>query len=66
MNSITPGRGRNMVAARRGLWTRLSAKPFHRILDRIDAGLEVGAIEAMLPDGTFPSLAVARPARTPR
>jgi cyclopropane-fatty-acyl-phospholipid synthase len=28
------------------------ARPFHRILDRVDAGLEEGAIEASLPDGT--------------
>jgi cyclopropane-fatty-acyl-phospholipid synthase len=32
--------------------TRLMAAPFHRILDRIDRGLEVGAIDAILPDGT--------------
>ena len=25
---------------------------FHRLLDRIDAGLDVGGIEATLPDGT--------------
>jgi cyclopropane-fatty-acyl-phospholipid synthase len=31
---------------------RAVARPFHRILDRIDAGLEAGAIEASLPDGT--------------
>ncbi|MDF2493140.1 MAG: cyclopropane-fatty-acyl-phospholipid synthase [Sphingomonas sp.] len=32
-------------------WARSIAPLFHRILDRIDAGLEVGAIEALLPDG---------------
>ena len=31
---------------------RLVAPPFHRLLDRIDRGLAVGAIEASLPDGT--------------
>lgn len=34
------------------LGQRLLAPAFHRILDRIDAGLEAGAIEAGLPDGT--------------
>lgn len=29
------------------------AAPFHRLLDRIDAGLEHGAIEAWLPDGSY-------------
>ncbi len=29
------------------------AAPFHRALDRIDAGLEHGAIEAWLPDGSY-------------
>jgi len=32
---------------------RAVAWPFHRLLDRIDAGLEAGAIEARLPDGTW-------------
>jgi len=31
---------------------RLVAPLFHRMLDRIDQGLEAGAIEASLPDGT--------------
>ncbi len=31
---------------------RALAPIFHRLLDRIDAGLEVGGIEASLPDGT--------------
>jgi cyclopropane-fatty-acyl-phospholipid synthase len=30
---------------------RLPAAPFHRLLDRIDAGLEQGSLEAHLPDG---------------
>jgi cyclopropane-fatty-acyl-phospholipid synthase len=33
-------------------WARMIAPVFHRILDRIDAGLAAGAIEAVLPDGT--------------
>jgi cyclopropane-fatty-acyl-phospholipid synthase len=35
-----------------GIWARRVAPLFHRILDRIDAGLEQGAIDAILPDGT--------------
>ena len=53
MNSITPGRGRHMVTARRSLLTRALGWPFHRTLGRIDAGLETGTLEVMLPDGTF-------------
>ena len=37
---------------RRSRTARLIARPFHRLLDRIDRGLECGAIEAQLPDGT--------------
>ena len=33
-------------------WTRRVAPVFHRLLDRIDAGLAQGAIDARLPDGT--------------
>ena len=53
MNSITPGRGKHMVTARRSLLTRVLGWPFHRTLDRIDAGLGNGTLEVMLPDGTF-------------
>ncbi|MBN8849068.1 MAG: class I SAM-dependent methyltransferase [Sphingomonas sp.] len=35
-----------------GRLARVVAPLFHRILDRIDAGLAAGAIEATLPDGT--------------
>jgi cyclopropane-fatty-acyl-phospholipid synthase len=31
---------------------RIVSQPFHRLLDRIDRGLAVGAIEATLPDGS--------------
>jgi cyclopropane-fatty-acyl-phospholipid synthase len=42
-----------MLSARRGLAARATSRIFHRILDRIDAGIEAGALEAILPDGTF-------------
>ncbi len=35
-----------------GLFSRLAAPGFHRILDRIDAGLDNGTFEGQLPDGT--------------
>jgi cyclopropane-fatty-acyl-phospholipid synthase len=52
MNVQTPHRGRHFVTRRPGLWARLVANVFHRLLDRIDLGLEAGAIEVVLPDGT--------------
>jgi len=45
----------NSVAAIRtdsGWLARTVARPFHRILDRIDHRLDAGAIEAALPDGS--------------
>jgi cyclopropane-fatty-acyl-phospholipid synthase len=59
MNAITPNRGRRFGAgpgrrpARKGDWllNRFN-RLFHRILDRIDAGLQSGSIAATLPDGT--------------
>ena len=39
-------------AKRGGTVARVVRAPFHRILDRIDRGLEAGAIEATLPDGS--------------
>jgi cyclopropane-fatty-acyl-phospholipid synthase len=55
-------RGRHLVSADRGFATggglsarvaaRIAAGGFHRILDRIDAGLAEGGIEATLPDGS--------------
>lgn len=36
-----------------GLFARLFAPGFHKLLDRIDDGLEAGAILAHLPDGTI-------------
>lgn len=38
--------------AKAGRASRLVAPAFHRLLDRIDAGLDSGSIEATLPDGT--------------
>lgn len=42
-----------MLSARRELVARAVSRIFHRILDRIDRGIEAGALEAVLPDGTF-------------
>lgn len=58
MNAEQPLRGRHLVTADRGFATgagvlaRALAPGFRRVLDHIDAGLEQGAIEAILPDGT--------------
>jgi cyclopropane-fatty-acyl-phospholipid synthase len=55
MTAHPPNRGRQFRSGRpqAGLWARLVAAPFHRMLDRIDSGLEAGAIEAWLPDGSY-------------
>ena len=42
-----------MLGRKRGFAAWASARFFHRILDRIDAGIEAGTLEAVLPDGTF-------------
>lgn len=58
MNAEKPMRGRHLVTADRGfstgggLWARLLAPGFRRLLDHVDRGLEAGAIDATLPDGT--------------
>ena len=44
-----------------GLFARLFAPGFHKLLDRIDAGLETGAILAHLPDGTVRRLGGRKP-----
>lgn len=52
-------RGQHLVAADRGFATgggviaRLFGGGFARVLDRIDAGLACGRLEATLPDGSF-------------
>ncbi len=53
MNSITPGRRSPLAVRSPSLLARIVARPFHKVLDRIDAGLDHGALEANLPDGTF-------------
>ena len=58
MNAQAPKRGKHLLDARKrfgtgGGWlARLTAPGFHRILDRIDAGLDHGTFEGRLPDGT--------------
>ena len=59
MNAINPRRGRAAMPARRPLdrrsHSRLSAligRQFHKLLDRIDLGLEAGSLHAILPDGS--------------
>ncbi|MEW9853661.1 class I SAM-dependent methyltransferase [Novosphingobium sp. M1R2S20] len=58
MNAQVPGRGSELVAGGRRLrvgpqWlARLWSGGMHRVLDRIDAGLERGSIMATLPDGS--------------
>ena len=58
---VSPRRGKELLRADRayrtgGLLARLlalaPANLFHRLLDRIDAGLALGTIEAHLPDGS--------------
>jgi cyclopropane-fatty-acyl-phospholipid synthase len=52
MDARGPNRGRRSRGGRaRGGWLRLLAPLFHKVLDRIDAGLAEGTIEASLPDG---------------
>ena len=56
---VTAQRGKHLVAADRGFATgggaiaRLFAGGFSHMLDRIDAGLIEGRIEARLPDGSY-------------
>ncbi|MDB5690910.1 MAG: cyclopropane-fatty-acyl-phospholipid synthase [Sphingomonas bacterium] len=57
MNAPAPNRGRHLVRADRGFATgggpiaRIVAPLFRRVLDRVDAGLASGSIDATLPDG---------------
>lgn len=53
MNTHSPQRGRHLLGLRQGPVSRLVNALFHRILDRIDAGLACGTLEAILPDGRF-------------
>ena len=63
MNAIdlrrSPRKGRSATPVRQpssdgppGRWSRWLAPIFHRMLDRIDLGLDQGMLEASLPDGT--------------
>lgn len=47
------------------LLARAVAPPFHRLLDRIDRGLERGAIDATLPDGSHRLLGGRAPGPVP-
>ncbi len=64
-------RGRHLVSADRGFVTgggllaRLFGGSFHRILDRVDAGLREGGIDATLPDGSHRLLGGRSPGPTP-
>jgi cyclopropane-fatty-acyl-phospholipid synthase len=68
-------RGRHLVSADRAFATgggwlahaaaRVVGGGFHRMLDRIDAGLNEGGIEATLPDGSFRLLGGRVPGPTP-
>ena len=64
-------RGRHLIAADRafatggGLLARLFGGGFHRILDRIDAGLLEGGIDATLPDGSHRILGGRAPGPMP-
>jgi cyclopropane-fatty-acyl-phospholipid synthase len=55
MNAPSSNRGRRTAVHRTGKvggrWLGLFAPLFQKMLDRIDRGLEAGAIEATLPDG---------------
>lgn len=59
MNAINPRRGKAALSLKnppvmggKRLMARLLAPLFHRLLDRIDLGLERGALDAILPDGS--------------
>jgi cyclopropane-fatty-acyl-phospholipid synthase len=66
-----PPRGRHLVSADRGFATgggllaRLLGGGFGRVLDRIDAGLEKGAIDVTLPDGSMRRLGGRAPGPEP-
>jgi cyclopropane-fatty-acyl-phospholipid synthase len=55
-------RGKHLVAADRGfatgggLFARLFAGGFHKLIDQVDAGLAEGRLDATLPDGSFRAL----------
>lgn len=67
MNAQAPARGTELVAGGRGTglgpqWlARLWSGGIHKVLDRIDRGLERGTIEGTLPDGTVRLLGARAP-----
>ena len=67
MNAHAPIRGTHLAAAGQrgrggiGLFARLTAGGFGRVLDRIDRGLEAGSLLATLPDGTKRMLGARAP-----
>ena len=71
MNRQASKRGKHLLAADRafvtggGLAARFFGNRFAKVLDRIDAGLEEGGIEATLPDGSFRILGGRNPGPMP-
>ena len=67
MNAQPPTRGQHLLLADRRFATgshwiaRLLSPGFQRLLNTIDSGLEEGAIEATLPDGSFRVLGGRKP-----
>ncbi len=67
MGSEAFGRGKTLLAGaarferRPGLLAKLIAPQFHRILDAVDQGLELGSIRGRLPDGTTRLLGGRKP-----
>lgn len=53
MNTHAPRSTVNLARAERGFGARLIDGYFHRQLDKLDSALELGGIEAHLPDGSF-------------
>jgi cyclopropane-fatty-acyl-phospholipid synthase len=57
MNVEGTRRGQRMLkparsSGRRRIGSRLAAPLFHKLLDRVDAGMDFGTFEGVLPDGT--------------
>lgn len=71
MNQQSSHRGGHLLAADRGfatgggLFARLTAGGFRKLLDRIDTGLLEGGIDATLPDGTRRILGGRKPGPMP-
>ncbi|HEY9553490.1 class I SAM-dependent methyltransferase [Allosphingosinicella sp.] len=71
MNQQPTHRGRHLVAADRafatggGLLARLFGGGFHKLIDRIDAGLLEGGIDTTLPDGSHRILGGRKPGPMP-